>query len=88
MIRNLYPYADKLTPKTWQRKPLEVQTNVDGGKTWDGEYIIYFMCSNGHIGNLNDHQINAKGEVRPSVWCPEKDCDFHENITLDGYGGC
>lgn len=41
-----------------------------------------FMCSNGHFGRLDDHQIADDGTVTPSVVCPVQGCDFHKDIKL------
>jgi hypothetical protein len=64
----------KLVPGSWS-----VQT---GDK---GEWAVFVMCLNGHIGSLIDHSIDEQGRVFPSLVCPESDkgCDFHIHATLD-----
>lgn len=33
-----------------------------------------------------DHDIGADGKVSPSLVCPYDDCDFHDYVTLEGWG--
>lgn len=37
------------------------------------------------IGKDVGHTISANGEVKPSVVCPKKDCNFHEYIILEDW---
>lgn len=51
-------------------------------------HFIMLICPNGHGGPLrtrtgDGHEIDAHGNVTPSVVCP--DCDFHETITLEDW---
>lgn len=62
------PYDPYLLPGTWYKD--------NQGNTW-------LCCPNGHIGNLNDHDINENGVVKPSVQCPESGCNFHAMVILD-----
>ena len=63
--------------------------------TWQPTYKSYnrgvpgavIVCVNGHVGNLDDHEITTDGYVRPSVVCPEDGCDWHEMIQLVEWEG-
>lgn len=41
------------------------------GKREDGSASIMITCPQGHFAYL-EHQINEKGEVHPSIVCPEQ----------------
>lgn len=66
----------KGVPGTWRRD--------EKGKLW----LCCPKCKK--IGRLDepDHQVDAKGDVTPSVGCPPtkmKPCDFHDMIRLLNY---
>ncbi len=42
-------------------------------------------CPKGHNLTLRNHKIAANGDVKPSVVCPDVDCEFHEYIRLMGW---
>jgi len=44
-----------------------------------------FTCPNGHLMVLIDCTIDDDGLVHPDIKCPEKGCDFHEQIKLEGW---
>lgn len=51
----------------------------------DGELAVHVTCSNGHESFL-DHDIDAAGNVTPSLVCMWPNCDFHEsNVKLIGW---
>lgn len=52
-----------------------------------GRVQVVTRCANGHIGSLDDHEIDADGVVSPSVVCQKNGCDFHEFIQLEGWEG-
>ncbi len=52
----------------------------------DGKPVHTFTCPCGILGYLENHAIDARGYVTPSVVCPEN-CGFHEFIQLEGWGG-
>lgn len=65
-------------------------TRKDIPDTWrmllDGETpSASIYCSKGHYGIITNHTIEKDGAVYPSVVCPEKGCDFHEFIILEGW---
>lgn len=39
----------------------------------------------GEMATLWEHSIDAQGKVTPSVVCPEKSCDWHVDVTLEGW---
>lgn len=39
----------------------------------------------GHVASLSQHDISHEGVVTPSLVCPFSGCDFHDEITLDGW---
>ena len=41
-----------------------------------------FRCSNGHLGAITTHQIEADGTVSPAICCPHARCNFNESIRL------
>ncbi len=59
----------------------------------DGQPAIRMQCPTCHVvGRLHlsardslGHQVNARGEVMPSVVCGNNDCDFHDYVTLEGW---
>jgi hypothetical protein len=46
---------------------------------------VVTRCGKGHIGSLDDHQIDSDGFVTPSVVCQKNGCDYHEFIRLEGW---
>ena len=40
----------------------------------------------GLSASLSDHDIAENGQVSPSLVCPGETCDFHDNVTLVGWG--
>lgn len=39
----------------------------------------------GKAGALTDHDIDKSGYVRPSLVCPNDDCDFHQFVKLEDW---
>lgn len=55
---------------------------VTHGKPGDAEWRIKFACPQcGTEAGLDDHEIDADGEVSPSVHCAT-DCGFHDHVVL------
>lgn len=49
----------------------------------NGKGSIVFVCDKNHHSRLsNPHQIDARGNVNPSVVCSEPRCGFHQTVTL------
>lgn len=46
--------------------------------------VLYILCPECGIRAELQHVIRPGGKVEPSVDCP--DCNFHEHITLEGWG--
>lgn len=68
-------------PKNNGHKPGTWKSLVDSGKM-----SASFTCPKcGKVGLLVDHQIGKDGVVTPSVMCLTDNCDFHEDITLEGW---
>jgi len=69
--------TDKLTsaePGTWSANEI------------DGKKVTVMSCPKcGKLGSLNDHTIDDKGRVTPSVICPESACGFHDTVKLLGW---
>jgi hypothetical protein len=61
----------------------------------DGQTAIRIQCSSCrvvgrlHLGAADSlgYQVNAAGQVIPSVVCGNNDCDFHDHVTLEGWPG-
>ncbi len=60
------PFEDE--PLTW--KPVR----FDGGQT------ATLVCSNGHAGLIDEHEITDDGMVSPSVVCTEDSCMYIPRI--------
>lgn len=57
-----------------------------GGKKADGSRTATMSCPGCvKIASLSGHEILDDGAVRPSVVCPNNDCNFHEWIKLVGW---
>lgn len=39
----------------------------------------------GSSASLSDHEIDAAGDVTPSLVCPAEGCVFHEHVRLVGW---
>jgi hypothetical protein len=61
-------------PETWK-----------GLKPSNGEHSASATCANGHTCTLTDHTIADDGTVTPSLVCPYDDCNWHENVKLEGW---
>ena len=62
-----------ITPLTWR----PVRTG--------GPATASLVCSNGHDGLIDEHEIAEDGTVTPSVVCPHEGCGFHEYVQLNGW---
>ena len=47
--------------------------------------LLVIVDSNEHYLGIINHVILKDGSVSPSVVCPVKGCNFHENIKLEEY---
>lgn len=51
--------------------------------TTDGKKTATMSCPNcGVSASLSHHDIDEKGNVSPSVVCPNESCSFHEYVQL------
>lgn len=58
------------------------------GTWWWGDgpgSVVWFRCSQGHLGVLADHTIHPDGRVEPSVQCHIGTCTFHDEVMLSSY---
>ncbi len=58
-------------PLTW--RPVKRKDDTD---------TALVVCVNGHSGLIDEHDIEGKGHVAPSVVCTENGCMWHEYIIL------
>jgi hypothetical protein len=56
-----------------------------GGKTEKGRTALFCCPKCSTTASLSKHTIAESGAVLPSVVCPNKECDFHEFIHLEGW---
>jgi len=51
----------------------------------DGKPVVRMKCARGHVVTL-DHEVALdSGTVSPSIDCAVDGCDYHENVTLEGW---
>lgn len=50
----------------------------------DGKDVPIVVCENGHWAYLN-HDVDAEGNVNPSLVCAEEWCSFHVWGQLEGW---
>lgn len=60
--------------------------------TWWGQKMVMVKCPDCEgvvrISRASGgHHIFSSGEVQPSLDCPNDECEFHEFVTLEGWGG-
>jgi hypothetical protein len=79
-MRKVLPKGD-WEPGTWSGMDTSQYSFVDADRSAN------MVCTNGHQLSLINHKISSDGTVSPSVICPEKGCDYHEFITLEGWNG-
>lgn len=69
--------TDKLTsaePGTWGKHKI------------DDKIVVVMSCPKcGKLGGLGDHSVDDSGAVKPSVVCPNSNCDFHDTVKLLGW---
>ncbi len=62
------------------------QRGVWKGGRLDGKRTATVSCPEcGRACSLSQHEIDAEGNVSPSVVCPYDDCDWHVWIRLEGW---
>lgn len=70
---------------TWLKTPGQWRVGLIGqGKQM--KRTATMSCPDcGNFASLSNHIINGVGQVSPSMVCPNKECNFHEYITLEGW---
>lgn len=62
------------------------EKGVYRGGISEGKKTATMSCPDcGESASLSEHDIDEKGNVSPSVVCPNSDCNFHEHIQLKDY---
>ena len=56
-----------------------------GGSRTGSRTAIVSCPDCGESAALSDHEIDAAGDVTPSLVCPAKGCSFHEHVRLVGW---
>lgn len=44
-------------------------------------------CGNGHLAGIPDHEIDAHGNITPSLQCPTEGCNWHVHARLENWDG-
>lgn len=54
--------------------------------SWGVMNVLCFTCPKGHTSMLTEHAVDKNGNLSPSVVCAWPGCDYHEMVTLGGWG--